>query len=133
MDSQPSSEETVLLVSLAELVAASRRGTDCSCAEPPTMAAAVPLFVLSELAVTTRGSRWWIRPDSYLRLPLDETPRPPTPSVGGRLDDGIWHGHRSVFVVEQPCCVRLRIFPVVGPAHGDGVFTSALVAVGGPG
>ena len=87
-----------------------------------------PVPLGSPLRVVTDSSVWIIRADAYLRLPRSETPRPETASIGGRLADGRWHGHRGAWWVADGDRWRIRLLPVAGPPCGVGVITGPIVS-----
>jgi hypothetical protein len=86
-----------------------------------------PVPVVLETRVITESSLWVLRPGFYLRLPLIEAPRPPSPSP--RLEDGRWLGHRGVIWLHDDSGWGINIFPVDGPANGGGLISGVVRSV----
>ena len=84
------------------------------------------------MRVTTESSIWFVMPNRYQRMPLEERPRAPVVSVEGRLADGEWHRlRRCWWRVHADGERQLRLLPEARPVDGIGVVTGVVVAVKG--
>jgi hypothetical protein len=88
--------------------------------------------------IITESSIWYLVPNyetpggTYLRSPKIETNRPPTPSIGGRLDDGRWLHYEYALWSQSDLEegeIRLNIKPIIGPAKGVGILTGVILEV----
>lgn len=82
-----------------------------------------------QLSVVTERSLWLVRPDTYCRMPRNETPRPQERSIEGRMDDGRWHPYRRIWWFRDLAGLGMRIHPVTGPPDGRGIYSGLVVGV----
>lgn len=84
----------------------------------------VPLAIDDELRVVTENSVWFLRPDTYCRMPRREEPRH---IPGPELTDGVWHPHVGAWLVTDGLGSCIRLLPPDRPYGASGIVTGAIV------
>lgn len=84
----------------------------------------VPLAIDDELRIVTASSVWFIRPDTYCRMPRREAPRH---VPGPELTDGVWHPHVGAWLVTDAFGSSIRLLPPGRPYGASGIVTGVIV------